>query len=214
MSLADHVSAALEREIVLGDLAPGLHLDEGSLAMRFGTSRTPVREALNRLAVCGLVELRPRRGAVVAGVSEEVMAQRFEALAGLEGLCAYYAALRMTAEERLALHDAHRRCRAPASAGDYLRYDAADMIFHRLILEGCRNDILIEQTLVVRRLLKPWRRLQFYSAGRVEASYGEHEAIVAAIRDGDSPQAERLTRAHVAHQGQAADRMVAAQSMP
>ena len=122
MSLADQVSAILEKEIVLGELAPGLHLDEGSLATRFGTSRTPVREALNRLAVSGLVELRPRRGAAVAGITEEVMAQRFEALAGLEGLCAYYAALRMTAEERLALRDAHRRCRAPAEAGDVDRF--------------------------------------------------------------------------------------------
>ncbi|MBN2752416.1 MAG: GntR family transcriptional regulator [Rhodospirillaceae bacterium] len=209
MSLADHVSATLEREIVLGELSPGLHLDEGSLATRFGISRTPVRESLNRLAVSGLVEIRPRRGAVVAGVSEAVMAQRFEALAGMEGLCAYYAAVRMTAQERLALRDAHRRCRAPASTGDYLRYDAADMIFHRLILEGCRNDILIEQTLSVRRLLKPWRRLQFYTTGRIEASYGEHEAIVEAIQASDSALAERLTQSHVDHQGQAADRMVA-----
>jgi len=88
------------------------------------------------------------------------------------------------------------------------------MIFHRLILEGCRNDILIEQTLAVRRLLKPWRRLQFYSAGRVEASCGEHEAIVEAITAGDCALAERLTRAHVDHQGQAADRLMTSQSMP
>jgi DNA-binding GntR family transcriptional regulator len=209
LSLADQVSAALEKEIVMGELPTGMHLDEGSLAARFGTSRTPVREALNRLAVSGLVELRPRRGAAVAGISETAMAQRFEALAGLEGLCAYYAAERMTDEERRALRDAHRRCRAPAESGDMSRYDAADMIFHRLLMEGCRNDILIEQTLAVRRLLKPWRRIQLLTPGRIEASYGEHEAIVVAVRDGDATRAETLTRAHVDRQSQAADKMVA-----
>ena len=115
----------------------------------------------------------------------------------------------MTDEERLALRDAHRRCRAPLEAEDYLRYDAADMIFHRLILEGCRNDILVEQTLSVRRLLKPWRWLQFYTPGRIDASFGEHEAIVAAIVASDPVLAEQLTRAHVDRQGQAVDRMVA-----
>ena len=189
MSLADQVSAALEKEIVMGELPTGMHLDEGSLATRFGTSRTPVREALNRLAESGLVELRPRRGAAVAGISEAAMAQRFEALAGFEGLCAYYAAERMTTDERLALRDAHRRCRAPAESGDMSRYDAADMIFHRL--------------------LKPWRRIQLLTPGRVEASYGEHEAIVIAVQDGDASRAEALTRAHVERQSQAADRMVA-----
>ncbi len=207
MSLADHVSALLEKEIVLGEIAPGVHLDEGSLAARFGTSRTPVREALTRLSVSGLVELRPRRGAVVAAISDATMAQRFEALAGLEGLCAHYAALRMDDEERLALRDAHRRCLGPAAAGDYLRYDAADMIFHRLILEGCRNDLLVEHTLAVRRLLKPWRRLQFHAPGRVEASIVEHEEIIAAFAARDPERAERLVRAHVERQGRAADRL-------
>lgn len=208
MSLADQVSAALEKEIVMGELPSGMHLDEGSLAIRFGTSRTPVREALNRLAVSGLVELRPRRGAAVAGITETAMAQRFEALAGLEGLCAYYAAERMTPEERLALRDAHRRCRTSAETGDMSRYDAADMIFHRLLMEGCRNDILIEQTISVRRLLKPWRRIQLLTPGRIEASYGEHEAIVVAVRDGDAARAEQLTRAHVDSQSRAADKIV------
>lgn len=208
MSLADQVSAALEKEIVLGELPPGMHLDEGSLAARFGTSRTPVREALNRLAMSGLVELRPRRGAAVAAVDEAAMAQRFEALAGLEGLCAYHAAERMTEVQRRALRDAHRRCRGPAEAGDVDRYDAADMIFHRLLMEGCRNDILIERTIAVRRLVKPWRRLQLAGGGRIEASWGEHEAIVAAVAEGDAAAAERLTRAHVDRQSQAADKLV------
>jgi DNA-binding GntR family transcriptional regulator len=209
VSLADHVSAVLEKEIVLGEIAPRLHLDEGGLAERFGTSRTPVREALARLAVSGLVELRPRRGAVVVEISEAAMAQRFEAMAGLESLCAHYAALRMTDEERLALRDAHRRCVPSAESGDYLRYDAADMIFHRLILEGCRNDILVEHTLAVRRLLKPWRRLQFHAEGRAAASFVEHEEIVAAFAAADADLAERLVRAHVDLQGRAAVRLVA-----
>ncbi len=214
MSLADQVSAALEKEIVLGELAPGLHLDEGSLAARFGTSRTPVREALTRLAASGLVELRPRRGAAVAEIDEAVMAQRFEALAGLEGLCAYYAAERMTDIQRRALRDAHRRCRGPAESGDVDRYDAADMIFHRLLMEGCRNDILIEQTIAVRRLVKPWRRLQLVGAGRIEASWAEHEAIVAAVIEGDAAAAERLTRTHVDHQSRAADKLLGAAARP
>jgi len=212
MSLADEVTAALERDIVLGRIAPGVHLDEGSLSKRFDVSRTPIREALERLSVSGLVEIRPRRGAVVACVSEAAMAQRFEALAGLEGLCAYYAAIRMTPLQREALHDAHRRCRVPAAASEYRRYYAADMIFHRLILEGCGNDVLVEKTLEVRRSLRPWRRLQLYVPGRVEASFAEHGEITAAIVAGDAPQAERLTRAHVEGQSRTAGDLVSGET--
>ena len=84
----------IENEILTGDMPPGFRLDEVTLANRFGVSRTPIREALFQLASAGLIEIRPRRGAVVAEVGPERMVQMFEVMAGLEGMAGRLAAER------------------------------------------------------------------------------------------------------------------------
>ncbi|MCG8359901.1 MAG: GntR family transcriptional regulator, partial [Kiloniellales bacterium] len=85
---ADELRQDLEAEIFAGRLAPGQRLDESKLAARFGVSRTPVREALLQLASIGLVEMRPRQGAVVAAVTIRRLLQMFEVMAELEAFCA------------------------------------------------------------------------------------------------------------------------------
>src|SRR5690554_2190950 len=83
---ADAVRMRLTEEIVTGTLPPGDRLDEISLASRFKVSRTPVREALRQLAASGLVEWRPRQGAVVARISIHEMVSLFEMMAEFEGI--------------------------------------------------------------------------------------------------------------------------------
>ena len=82
--LADDLYRRLEEEIFAGELAPGCRLDETKLAGRFGVSRTPVREALLQLASSGLIELRPRQGAVVAKITVQELLQMFEVMAELD----------------------------------------------------------------------------------------------------------------------------------
>ncbi|MGS0758012.1 GntR family transcriptional regulator, partial [Roseateles sp. GG27B] len=98
--LADDIGSQLADEIILGQFAPGARLDEVMLAERFKVSRTPVREALKQLAVTGLIDYRPNRGAVVAQLGDAQLDAMFEAIGEMEAACARHAALRMTDPER------------------------------------------------------------------------------------------------------------------
>jgi DNA-binding GntR family transcriptional regulator len=191
----------LEQEIVTGVLSPGDRLDEATLATRFGVSRTPVREALGQLASTGLVEIKPRRGAAVAAPGLKELLEMFEVMAELEGLCGRLAARRMSAGEREALQTAHEACRSCVQAGDSDGYYAANVAFHEAIYAGCRNRFLAEQTRTLRNRLAPYRRLQLRRVDRVNESFGEHEAVLAAILDGDAEGADRLLQSHVTVQG-------------
>ena len=86
--MSDRLREAIEEEIATGKLLPGSRLDEAELAKRFNVSRTPIREALNLLLGEGLIEARPRRGAVVARVSPQRLIEMFEVMAELEVMCA------------------------------------------------------------------------------------------------------------------------------
>ncbi len=192
----------LEELIAIGDLAPGQHLDETELAERFGVSRTPIREALIQLAAEGIIEIRPRRGAVVAQASPARLVEMFEVMAELEAMCARLAARRMTAQDHLALDAAHRDCQASRDARDPDAYYYRNEAFHRAIYAGSRNQFLIEEAERLHRRLRPYRRLQLRVRDRVATSYDEHEAIVLALRAGDAEQSAQLARSHVLVQGQ------------
>ncbi len=192
---------ALEQAIVTGALAPGARLDETTLAERYGVSRTPVREALNQLAASGLVELRPRRGAAVAAPDLKQLLEMFEVMAELEGLCGRLAARRMSNAERGVLRDAHRACERLVAAGDSDGYYAANVEFHEAIYTGCHNRFLAEQTRALRNRLAPYRRLQLRRVHRIDESFAEHAAVLAAIVAGDAAEADRLLQSHVTVQG-------------
>src|SRR2546422_2915617 len=87
-SRSQQLCEAIEEDIVYGRLTPGSRLDETQLGGRFGVSRTPIREALLQLASSGLVEIRPRRGTVVAEVGPQRLYEMFETMAELEAACA------------------------------------------------------------------------------------------------------------------------------
>ncbi len=114
--LSDRIRNALTDEIASGALVAGSALEEQQLADRFGASRTPVREALRQLVVGGLVEVRGRRGLVVARMTPERIMDMFETSAEVEAMCVRLATYRMTPLERSDLIDAQRISRR-AGAG-------------------------------------------------------------------------------------------------
>jgi DNA-binding GntR family transcriptional regulator len=199
---AEGVRLRLEREIFSGALLPGERLDENGLARRFGVSRTPVREALLQLSSAGLIEMRPRQGAVVAAITVQQLLQMFEVMAEMEALCARYAARRMGPAERQALERAHKACVELARRRDPERYYEANRVFHELIYSGTRNAYLEETTRTLRNRLSSYRRFQLHQAGRVANSLSEHDAVVTAILAGDADRAAEAMRAHVAVQGE------------
>jgi len=175
--LADEIAAA----VLSGEFAPGRRLDEAMLAERFGVSRTPVREALRRLASTGLIDLKPRRGATVADATSAQLETLFGAMAEIEAACARLAAMSMTPIERRRLQNLHESMAALARRGDRDEYAAANVVFHACVYSGAHNGILAEFAGGLRRRLAPFRRAQFRTEGRLARSHAEHAVVVAAI---------------------------------
>lgn len=201
--LSEDVRDQIEELIAFGELPPGRHLDETELAERFNVSRTPIREALNQLAMAGLVEIRSRRGAVVVTLSAQELVEMFEVMGEFEGMCGRLAARRMTAAEQKELQRVHAGCEnAVANGGDPDLYYQLNDEFHGVIYAGSHNTFLQEQAWALRRRLRPYRRLQLRVRGRIGSSFGEHGQIVDAIVSGDADKANQLLRDHVMIQGQ------------
>lgn len=201
-SRANEILPVLEQDIVTGALKPGTRLDETILAAKFGVSRTPIREALNRLSASGLVDIRPRRGAIVAAISLQDLMNMFEVMADLEALCARLAARRITPAEKTELLAAHVACDALSATDRFDDYYELNLNLHDLIYKASHNAFLEKQVRELRRRLSPHRRLQVRIPGRIGTSSEEHGALVDAIIKGDSALAEKLTRDHVAIQGE------------
>ncbi|MDX3926334.1 MAG: GntR family transcriptional regulator [Shinella sp.] len=191
----------IENGIVTGEFEPGERLDEVQLATRFGVSRTPIREALLQLAAIGLVETRPRRGAVVVDPAPQRIYEMFEVMAEMEGMAGALAARRHTDDDRLALVSAHEKCEAAAASQDTDRYYYDNEVFHCAIYAASHSRFLEEQCTALHKRLRPYRRLQLRVRNRMKVSLKEHGEIVAAILAGDADEARSLLRSHVAVQG-------------
>ena len=199
---SEELREVIEERIATGAYAPGFRLDESELAEEFGVSRTPVREALIQLASGGLIEIRPRRGAVVAQIDPQRLVEMFEVMAELEAMCGRLAARRISPDEETALKEAHAAGEGALNAGDPDQYYYLNETFHRIICEASHNGFLAEQAAAMRRRLRPYRRLQLRVRDRVRTSFSEHTAIVAAILEGDGERAADLLRQHVTVQGE------------
>ncbi|YBV96760.1 GntR family transcriptional regulator [Phyllobacteriaceae bacterium JZ32] len=191
----------IENGIVTGLFAPGERLDEVQLAKRFGVSRTPIREVLMQLSAIGLVEIRPRRGAVVVDPGPQRIYEMFEVMAELEGMAGSLAARRHTEEDRTDLLAAHAKCEQSAESGDTDAYYYDNELFHRAIYAASHSEFLAEQCTTLHRRLRPYRRLQLRVRNRMKTSFSEHTGIVEAILAGDAEAARALLRSHIAVQG-------------
>ncbi|WNV11785.1 GntR family transcriptional regulator [Tardiphaga sp. 709] len=206
--LSDRIRNALTDEIASGTLAAGSALEEQQLADRFGASRTPVREALRQLVVSGLVEVRGRRGVVVARMTPERIMDMFETSAEVEAMCVRLATYRMTPLERSHLIELHEASQAMVEANDVDAYDAFNREFHECIYRTTHNSFLAEQALDVRSRLSAFRRTQLRQGDRIRRSRDEHEAIMQAIAEGDGDAAARRMRAHMLNAASALKRYI------
>lgn len=193
----DNLAERLADDITASVFEPGSRLDEVRLAARYGTSRTPVREALRQLEATGLVERRPYRGAIVTSPSPELLAEMFTAASEVEASCARLAALAMTAAERNALRKTHDKMGEVARATNRDGYAEANAAFHERIYAGTHNTTLGALGRDLRRRLMPFRRAQFQADDRVRQSHDEHEGIVRAIERGNADEAASLMRQHI-----------------
>jgi DNA-binding GntR family transcriptional regulator len=206
--LSDRIRNALTDEIASGALIAGSALEEQQLADRFGASRTPVREALRQLVVSGVVEVRGRRGLVVARMTPERIMDMFETSAEVEAMCVRLATYRMTPLERSDLIELHDGSLAMVEARDVDAYDAFNRQFHEGIYRATHNAFLAEQAQEVRSRLSGFRRTQLRQGDRIRKSRDEHDAIMQAIAEGDGETAARRMRAHMLNAASALRRYI------
>lgn len=196
-SYPTRIYEVLKRRISDGELALGAKLTEAHLVKEFGVSRTPLREALNRLAQEGLVTIKPYRGAFVASVSEDEVRELFEVREALEGLAARMAATRI---EKQLLMELGRRLKKgiAASARDvYARYSQADREFHETVAQASGNHELIELLGSLASRIQIIRRQTVRLPSRAQRSFREHLEVIEALGRGDPDLAEARMRAHI-----------------
>lgn len=202
LPLSLQVSKKIEDEIIYGRLPPGTKLDEAKLCEKYGVSRTPIREALKLLASEGLVEIRPRRGAIIPTLDIVTLCEMFEVMAELEGMCGRLAARRINEEEKIELLFLHDQCKEYVLEGNTESYYEANRKFHFFLYQLSHNNFLIEQTSNLHNRLHPYRRLQLRVNNRMQNSFEEHQSIVDAIINTDEDLAETLLKGHVSVQGE------------
>ena len=195
-SVVDQVHAALREQILSGELERGSRLPQETLATEFGVSRTPLREALRRLAAEGLVTLQPNYGATVSQLDFGDMRDAWTARLVIEPPAA-----RMGAERRpepeldrmQAAIDHQRAVGDPAASLD------ANRDFHLALVAASGNPHLIHlaELLWVARISVAIYTAQAAQVGGTAAWSDEHDGILAAMRAGDGDAAERLTREHI-----------------
>ena len=194
---ADRLATEIADAILAGQFAPGERLDEQRLAESYDVSRTPVREALRRLAATGLIEVRPRRGAIVTEITAERLNGLFVAMAEIEATCARLAAISMSPIERRRLGALHEEMGELAAKGARAAYTEANHRLHTMLYAGAHNQVLEDFALALRRRLEHFRRAQFRAPRRLVQSHAEHEEVVRAILAGDAPRAHSSMLHHV-----------------
>ncbi|WP_306143271.1 GntR family transcriptional regulator [Roseibium sp. MMSF_3412] len=200
--VADQLIETLRNDIRSGALRPGDQLEEAALAERFGVSRTPVREAVRSLVDSGLLETRPRKGALVRTLTAKEIIDLFEVAAELEGMACRLAADRLTSQKADTMQDRLAECEEAAKANDPNAYARANLAFHDAIHQAAGNNRLIEQIEQLSGHINPYRALPYSMRGRLEKSTEEHTRILEAIIANDGLHADQLMRDHMMLQGQ------------
>jgi len=177
-----------------GVFRPGDRLVESELAERFGVSRTPIREALQRLEAQSVLA-RDGRSLVVASLDHDQLGELYVVRAELEGLAARLAAQHAGPEEVRVLWDLAQRDRELVGQPDRLAW--ANRIFHRQIHLASHNRYLLQQLDMVHRPMALLATTSLAAEGRGARSLDEHEAIVRAIEARDGAAAETAIRHHI-----------------
>jgi DNA-binding GntR family transcriptional regulator len=197
--LSEIVTAELRKDIIDGRYKPGERLVEGRLAESMGVSRIPVREALRGLANEGLVEIRPRHGAVVATLSPDAAREMIEVRAALEGLNARLAARRRAPETITGIQRVLKEAQEKLAEGNIEDLIALNSRFHDVLYDAGNNTVLKE----LMRSLRERTRVFFWQStpDDIRKTWEEHEAILRAVAAGDSELAAMLAERHVLHAG-------------
>ena len=188
-SLTDRAYVALEEMLCTLRLEPGVVLSEGALSETLGIGRTPVREALQRLAREGLVTVLPRRGVLVSEFNVKKQLRMLEVRRELERLMARSAASRATDEERARFATIAREMHDSADAGDDIRFMRLDRDFNLLVSQATRNEFATEAISLMAGLSRRFWFMHYRQAGDLAVIARLHADIANAVAAADEAAA-------------------------
>lgn len=200
MPLRDVVFKTIRQGILKGDLMPGERLMEIALAKNLGVSRTPIREAIRMLELEGLVVMAPRKGAMVAGITEKNLRDVLEVRKALEELAIELVCKRMTDEEIEELSIAQEKFKDAINGSDAMKIAMTDENFHDIIFKGTKNDRLIQLLNNLREQMYRYRLEYVKDKESRNKLLEEHEGILKAIKSRDVEVAKHNIRVHIENQ--------------
>lgn len=188
----------LKEKIVTLQLPPASLLNEADLMAELDLGRTPIREALLRLAFEDLVVILPRRGTIVADLNMSDLQKIFEIRLELEPYAARLAAQRVTPSQLAEMDRLFANADEIIHRGDHYQLIQLDHQAHRLLAQAAHNEFL-EETLewLYTHVLRLWY-VSLPKVARLPAAIAEHRDIIAAIKLGDGQRAAEIMRAHIA----------------
>lgn len=196
-SRADFVYETLENDILGGVYSRGEILTELKLCERLGVSRTPVREALNRLKEQQLVEETSSHGVVVRGISEQDLMDIYEIRRRVEGYATRLCAERITENQLNELREIVALQGFYTERGGATHIRDMDSRFHELVYRYCGSRILEVTLSDLHHKVQRYRKISMEQSDRARIAVREHEAILRALEQHDGNEAERLTILHI-----------------
>ena len=195
--LNQKVYRVLKESIVKGFLEPGTKLLENKIAEKMHVSRTPVREAMQKLVAEGFVKTTPNQTMVVTEVSPEDVKEVLQIRGVLEGLAARIAAKKINRREIDELENVVAQMSLYVSKENLSSYCKVDDEFHDLILNICGNKWIIQIRDNLGSFIYRFRIKSLSVPGRLKCSLKEHQAIMEALKKRDSVEADRLSQVHM-----------------
>lgn len=200
LPLRDVVFNTLRQAILKGELEPGERLMEIQLSERLGVSRTPIREAIRKLELEGLVLMIPRKGAEVAKISETSLREVLEVRRSLEELAAELACQRIGESELLDLEEAEAAFAEAIGKGDPMEIAESDERYHDLIYQATGNSRLVQILNNLREQMYRYRLEYIKDEDKRQILILEHEHILRALRNHDIQDAKGAVREHIDNQ--------------
>ncbi|MEN3291437.1 MAG: hypothetical protein V7642_690 [Burkholderiales bacterium] len=195
--LASAVTAKLRGMIVEGVLLPGTRLNERVLCEQLAVSRTPLREAFKTLAVEGLIDLLPNRGAVVAEMSVADIEQTFEVMGALEGLSGQLACERISEDQIAELRALHFEMLAAHARRDLPTYYRINHQIHDRINAAANNAVLTQTYLQINARIQSLRFRSNFNQDKWDRAVKEHGAMLAALEKRDGEALRTILQQHL-----------------
>lgn len=192
--LAEEVFDTLREKVLLSELKPGDKLDVATMALNMGVSRTPVKEALQKLAMLGLIEVHPRKGTFVAVISARHLVEVTQIKDALEIKACELAASRIEESTLSLLRTLNQRLQSVTTITEYL---VLERQFHRAIVNSAKNARLARLYTEVQAEVEIGRAQVKLAGQRNRALYQEHVAILEALAKGDAATAVRQMALHL-----------------